>query len=88
MSMNKFYRHIMDHRDVVENKLSQALVEKSDGIPRDKLLSISTEINRVLGESFSTMIDSLMSIESAESAASSKKETNTKKTARRTRSKK
>ena len=66
--MRVFYRRVLDFREIIENRLIQELLSRSENIDREKMVDLSNGIKKVVESSFSDLITSLQALENAESA--------------------
>ena len=65
MQTTRFYRRIIEFKEVLSNQVTNSLVENStkENIDRDSVANISRDVSRVIEAGFNNMIDSLQSLE-------------------------
>lgn len=85
MEMVNFYRRINDFKEVLMNQISIAVVESSDGLPRENLELLNKKTQGVIVKGFNDMVSSLMSIEDQSKKTATT--TPTRKTRKKTTSK-
>ncbi len=83
MQTTKFYRRILEFKDVLQSQITNSLVEATSNdnldLSRDTAATVSKDLTRVIESGFDNMITSLQNLERTDAEA----ESATKKTTRR-----